>query len=97
MATLHPVLSFALLFTLAAAVCDLRSGQIPNRLTLGALLSGGALQVGLLCWAAGPVGLGVLAAALARTGGRRSFAINTMSMAIGSRRLPKLLADRSGV
>lgn len=64
--------SLALLLTATAALYDLRTGHIPNYLTLGSLGLGGALQVCLLCAEAraGGEALGVplVAVAAARVG-----------------------------
>jgi prepilin peptidase CpaA len=43
-------LVLALLFTAVAAGFDLRTGQIPNFVTFGAIVIGGALHVAMLCF-----------------------------------------------
>jgi prepilin peptidase CpaA len=44
------MLLFVLSFTAWAAWCDLRTGHIPNHVTLGALGLGGALALATACW-----------------------------------------------
>jgi prepilin peptidase CpaA len=46
----NALLGLALVLTALAALFDLRTGQIPNRLTLGGLALGGVLQLSAACW-----------------------------------------------
>lgn len=50
MHTGNALLGLALVLTALAALFDLRTGQIPNRLSLGGLLVGGVLQLSAACW-----------------------------------------------
>lgn len=50
MAIVNTLLCLALLLTALAALFDLRTGQIPNWLSLGGLAAGAALQLSALCW-----------------------------------------------
>jgi prepilin peptidase CpaA len=60
-------LALALLFTAVAAAWDLRSGQIPNRLTFAAIAAGFVLHVAVVFLSArAPQPLGVAGLALAR-------------------------------
>jgi prepilin peptidase CpaA len=46
----NATLVLALVFTAVAAGFDLRTGQIPNLVTFGAIVIGGALHVAMLCF-----------------------------------------------
>jgi prepilin peptidase CpaA len=85
------ILGFALLFTALAALFDLRTGHIPNRLTLGALALGTVLQMAALCWfsrpPAQPLTLSLVALAAARVG----FAVVICAL------VPYLLFLRNGM
>lgn len=64
---MNAILAIALVFAAAAALLDLRTGHIPNHLTLTGLALGSVLQLLALCWIDRPAGqdLGLTFVALA--------------------------------
>lgn len=91
MITINLLLSLTLLFALAAAVFDLRTGHIPNALTFAGLALGAALQVAFLLSAGRPPGQSLDAALLALALARTGFAVLVCGL------VPYLMFLRSGM
>jgi prepilin peptidase CpaA len=89
--TFNLILSLTLLFALAAAAFDLRSGHIPNGLTFAGIALGAVLQVTFLVSAGKPPGEGLDAALLALAVVRTGFAVLACGL------VPYLLFLRSGM
>ena len=87
----NAMLMLTLLLAAAAAVCDVRTGQIPNRLTLASLGFGSLLQIGALCVWDRPAGTTFSATFFALVAVRVVFAIVVCGL------VPYLLFLRNGM
>jgi prepilin peptidase CpaA len=87
----NTILALVLLFTAVAAGFDLRTGHIPNPLTLGAIAAAGALQLLLLGLAAHSAAGSLTAAAIARA------ALHVVAGAVVCGLVPYLLFMRDGM
>jgi prepilin peptidase CpaA len=85
------LLSLALAFAAAAALYDLRTGQIPNRLTLPGLAAGALLQLLALCLLDRPPGESLAPATFALIAARVAFGVLACGL------VPYLLFLRNGM